>query len=75
MKSFDSVGAKKNFNPFFFFALLFFCPYSILNIHGSLFKFSQFQKIKTKKIDTNVFVCDFFLNQHATSTAKTKTKK
>jgi hypothetical protein len=23
---------------------------------------------------TNVFVCDFFLNQHATSTAKTKTK-
>lgn len=48
MKSFDSVGAKKNLKPFFF-ALLFFCPYSILNIHGSLFKFSQFQKIKTKK--------------------------
>ena len=71
IKSFDSVAKQRKKNPFFL-ALWFFCPYSILDIHGSLFKFSQFQKIKTKKIDTNVFRLWFFFNQHATSTAKTK---
>ena len=72
MKSFDSVGAKKNLKPFFF-ALLFFLP--LLNPEYSRFTVQIFPISKNqnkKRIDTNVFVCDFFFKSTRYFNSKNK---